>query len=91
LFGVSEDELSRQALISLLREKKREALQLRLDLLRPYGAESVDDLEKKIAEGAVVEHPAWEDLIAAENLGSRLEELNAYLDRLQGAMADLAA
>ena len=91
LFGVSEDELSRQALISLLREKKREVLQLRLDLLTRYGAESVDDLETKIAEGAVLEHPAWEDLIAAENLGSRLEELNAYLDRLQGATADLAA
>jgi hypothetical protein len=91
LFGVSEDELSRQALVSLLREKKREILQLRLDLLTRYGAESVADLEAKIAKGAVVEHPAWEDLIAAENLGSRLEELDAYLDRLRSPATDLAA
>jgi hypothetical protein len=91
LLGVSENELSRQALVSLLREKKREVLQFRLGLLTRYGAESVADLEDKIAQGAVVEHPAWEDLIAAENLGSRLEELDAYLDRLQNAASDLAA
>jgi hypothetical protein len=91
LFGVSEDELARQALVSLLQEKKREVLQLRLSLLTRYGAESVADLESKIADGAVIEHPAWEDLIAAENLGARLEELDAYLDRLQSAATDLAA
>jgi hypothetical protein len=33
----------------------------------------------------VPEHPAWEDLIVAENLTTRLEELNAYLDDLRGA------
>ena len=89
--GVSEDELSRQALLSLLREKKREVLRLRLDLLARYEAKSLADLEAKITQGAVVEHPAWEDLIVAENLGSRLEELDAYLSRLQSAATDRAA
>jgi hypothetical protein len=89
--GLSEGELSRQALASFVREKKRQVLQLRLDILARYGVESVAELESKIAEGAEVEHPAWEDLIVAENLGSRLEELDAYLHRLQSAAADRAA
>ena len=59
LFGVSEDELSRQALVSLLLEKKREVLQLRLDLLTRYGAESVLDLETKIAQGAADASVLW--------------------------------
>jgi hypothetical protein len=89
--GLSESELSRQALVSFLREQKRQVLQLRLDILTRYGADSLADLESKIARGDVVEHPAWEDLIVSENLGARLEELDAYLDRLQDAATDLAA
>jgi hypothetical protein len=45
-------------------------------------------LEPKIAQGIVVEHPAWEDLIVAENLTVRLEELDAYLGDLQGVGDD---
>ena len=86
--GLSESELSRQALVSFLREQKRRALQLRLDILARYGADSLADLESRIARGMVVEHPAWEDLIVAENLTARLEELDAYLDRLQDARED---
>ena len=88
--GWSESELSRQALISFVREQKRQVLRLGLDILARYGADSLEDLETKIAEGTVVEHPAWEDLIVAENLTARLEELDAYLDRLQGTAADIA-
>ena len=47
--------------------------------------EAQSDLESKIAQGGVPEHPAWEDLIVAENLADRLEELDAYLDHLRGA------
>jgi len=36
-----------------------------------------------IAQGAVAEHPAWEDLITVENLTARLEELDAQLDSLR--------
>jgi hypothetical protein len=83
--GLTERELFEQAVESLLRDRKREVLQHRLDILARYGASSVPDLESKIAQGAVPEHPAWEDLIVAENLAARLEELDAYLDHLRGA------
>jgi hypothetical protein len=91
LLELPEDDLFRQALISLLREKKRQVLQFRLDILSRYGADSVADLESKIAQGSVVEHPAWEDLIVAENLSTRLEELDVYLDDLRRPADDSAA
>jgi hypothetical protein len=86
--GLTERELSRQALVSFLFEKKRQVLQARLDILARYDADSLTDLETRIAQGAVAEHPTWEDLIGAENLSARLEELNAYLDDLQSTEND---
>jgi len=87
-FGLAEKDLFQQALVSYLNDKKRQVLQLRLELLARYGVDSVPDLESKIAEGAVVEHPAWEDLIVAENLSARLEELDGYLRNLQEVRTD---
>lgn len=87
-FGLTEDELFRQALASFLREKKRQVLQLKLEILARYSADSIADLESKIAQGTVVEHPAWEDLIVAENLTTRLEELDAHLNNLQNTEKD---
>lgn len=87
-FGLSEGELFRQAFISLLQEKKRQVLQLKLEYLARYGAQTPDELEVKIAQGSVSEHPAWEDLIAAENLNARIEEIDVYLNDLQRTETD---
>jgi hypothetical protein len=38
-----------------------------------------------------VEHPAWEDLIVAENLSARLEELDVHLDDLRRPAGNSAA
>ena len=84
-FGLSEEDLYRQALESFLRDKKRQVLQMKLEILARYGSRSIPDLEARIARGEVAEHPAWEDLIVAENLNEHLEELDAYLADLQGA------
>jgi predicted transcriptional regulator len=81
--GITEQELHQQALKSFLRDKKREVLQHRLDILARHNAESVEDLESRIAQGVVAEHPAWEDLIAVENLDMRLQDLDAYLVELE--------
>lgn len=82
-FGLTENELLRQGVISFLYEKKRQLLQLKLEILARYRANSLEDLETRIARGEVAEHPAWEDLIVAENLTTRLGELDAYLADLQ--------
>ena len=79
--GLGESELIQEAMRSLLLEKKRQVLETKLEILARYGATSLTDLEAKIADGAVVEHPAWEDLIVAENLNARLGELDEYLGR----------
>ncbi len=83
--GMTEDDLFRQALVSFLTQQKREMLQHRLNILTRYGVASVTDLEARIAQGEVAEHPVWEDLIVAENLATHLEELDVYLDNLRDA------
>ena len=80
--GVSEAELMHRALLTYLQEQRREVLKTRLNLLARYAVQSIDELEERIADAEVPEHPAWEDLIIAENLGARLEELDAYLGDL---------
>ena len=77
--GLSESELVQQALKNFVHEKRREVLQVRLEILARYHVNSVAELEKRIAEGQAAEHPGWEDLITVENLDARLEELDAYL------------
>lgn len=77
--GLSESELMHRALTTFLQEQRRAVLQTRLELLARYGAKSVVELVAKIEAALVPEHPAWEDLIVAENLDARLEELDAYL------------
>ncbi|MCB0062243.1 MAG: hypothetical protein KDE19_09015 [Caldilineaceae bacterium] len=80
--GLSEPELMQRALAVFLQEQRRAVLQTRLELLARYGTKTVDELADKIEEALVPEHPAWEDLIVAENLDARLEELDAYLRNL---------
>lgn len=77
--GLTEAELMRKARRSFLLEQRRTVLQARLEILTRYRATSLAELEQKSTDGTVVEHPGWEDLITAENLGVRLEELDAYL------------
>jgi len=83
--GLNESTLFQVALISLLHEKKRQILQLRLETLARYSTSTLDELEAKIAQGSVAEHPAWEDLITVENLTARLEELDVYLRDLRSS------
>lgn len=83
---LTEPELLRQALICFLQEQKRQLLHLRLETLAPYVVTSTEVLEAAIAQGSVIEHPAWEDLIVSENLDARIGLLDRYLQGLQAAM-----
>lgn len=40
------------------------------------------EFEKKIEEGAIPEHPVWEDLIEVENLEAKLEKIEGDLRSL---------
>jgi hypothetical protein len=81
--GLAEDELLRQVLESLLRERKREVMQQRLDILARHSVETVQDLDFKITRGIVAEHPTWKDLITVEKLDTRQREFDGYLGELQ--------
>ena len=81
-FGLSETELVQKALLSFLQEQRRQVLSEQFEILARYQADTFADLEAKIADGEVAEHPGWEDLIIIENLVARLEKIDAILRTL---------
>jgi hypothetical protein len=66
--GISIAELTTSGLIAFLREKKLKMMMDRLEVLDRYSVISSGELEKKIKNGEIPEHPAWEDLILLENI-----------------------
>jgi len=83
--GMTEEEVMHQALVVFLQERKKSIMRDRLEILARYNVSSVNELEEKIATGQVSEHPTWEDTIVAENLSTRVAEIERYLQRLQQA------
>ncbi len=81
--GLKKEELISLSLLTYLVEKKRECMGDRPWILKRYGVRSAKELEEKIKEGAVEEHPAWEDLIAVENLELRIKEIEDDIRNLQ--------
>lgn len=81
--GVSIDELTTSGVLALLREKKRKVMVDRLDVLAKYGVTSAGDLEKKIKDGVIAEHPAWEDLILLENLEAGIGLIDEDIKAIQ--------
>ena len=80
--AVDKDSLLEKGIVSLLRERKREIMLDRLGMLSRYKVSSAEELEGKIREGEVEEHPAWEDLIILENFDSALGKIDGYLANL---------
>lgn len=83
--GMTEEEVMHRALVVFLQERKKSIMRDRLGILARYNVSSVNELEEKIASGQVPEHPTWEDTIVAENLSTRVAEIERYLQRLQGS------
>ncbi|MGC9444912.1 MAG: hypothetical protein ACP5E9_08335 [Candidatus Methanospirareceae archaeon] len=81
--GIKREEIISLSLLSYLIEKKRACMRDGLELLKRYGVRSAKELEEKIKEGTVLEHPAWEDLIAVENLEARIKEIESDIRNLQ--------
>ena len=83
--ALDKNSLLDKGIESLLREKKRGVMLDRLEILSRYKVSSAEELERKIREGEIEEHPAWEDLIILENLDSALEKINGYLASLSAS------
>ena len=79
---IDKNVLIMKGIRSFLTDKKRDILLERLNILLKYDVISKEELEHHIEQGNVNEHPAWEDLIAVENIDSELEKINGYLENL---------
>ena len=81
--GVEKEKLMVLSLIAYLNEKKKKCMEERLEILKRYNVNSVEELEEKIRKGEINEHPAWEDLITLENLEGMIKEISDDIRNLQ--------
>ena len=80
--GITVDELTVSGFLAFLREKRRKVMLDRLDVLARYGATSAEEIGKKIKDGEIPEHPAWEDLIFLENLESAIVRIDEDIEAI---------
>lgn len=81
-------EMDRESLLergveALLKERKRNLMLERHQILFRYHVSKAVELEERIRSGDIEEHPAWEDLITLENLEDAIHKLDGYLRNLQ--------
>jgi hypothetical protein len=84
-YSLSPEDFIKHGSTLTLREKKRNLQIERIEILARYQAETVADLEDKIAKGAAPEHPAWEDLIEIKNIEAEIKEIENDIRALQAA------
>lgn len=84
-YGIPVDALIREGAELALMERKKAYLRERLEILSRYGVVSVQELEGQMQQGAVPDHPAWEDLIEAKNLESEIREIERDLGAVPAA------
>ncbi|MEW6381177.1 MAG: hypothetical protein AB1611_16440 [bacterium] len=85
-YSSSPDEFIRHGSTLAIQERKRDLQIERLEILARYDeVTTVEELEEKIREGTVSEHPAWEDLIEIKNIEAEIREIDNDLRMLQQA------
>lgn len=84
-YSMSPEEFIKLGSALAIKEKKRGLQIERLEILSRYEVETLEELEKKIKKGTVLEHPAWEDLIEIKNIESEIAEIENDIRSLQGA------
>jgi hypothetical protein len=80
--GLSPDELVERSLREYLKAKLRAARAEVHEIEARYGVKKPDELEHKIREGAVKEHPTWEELIEYENLLEQVIKIQRELEEI---------
>ena len=81
--GVPPDELVRKGVEGFLEAQLRACSAEIYEVKGRYGVKSAGELEEKIREGVIEEHPAWEDLIVLENLEGRAEKIRKEIKALR--------
>ena len=81
--GISVEELKVSSLLAFLRDKKKKIMLERLYIFARYSVNSSDNLEIKIKNGEIAEHPAWEDLILLENLEAGIVLIDGDIKSIQ--------
>lgn len=82
-YSMTTDDFLKIGSTSMLREKKLKLQNERLEILSRYGAITIADLEEKIKNGEIQEHPGWEDLIELRNIESEIMEIDSDIRSLQ--------
>jgi len=83
--GLDRDSLLEKGVETLLLERRRQVLLEKLQLLARYEASSKSEIEERLQQDKLKEHPTWEDLIILENLEAELARLDEYIRSLQAA------
>ena len=74
-YSDSAEEFIRAGVIMNLKEKQRLLQIERFKILSRYQTSSAEELNQKITEGKVPEHPGWEDLIEIKNIEEEIKEI----------------
>jgi len=72
-FFISIEQLLQESLKSYLLDRKKELMNEKLEMLSRYAVTNVDELETKIKQGILIEHPSWEDSIDLRNLEKEIQ------------------
>jgi hypothetical protein len=81
--SVSPQELERRSLLAYIEKERRLAILDIEDLQDRYGVHSVQTLVKRIEQGQIYAHPAWEDSIEWEQIESYLNRLTTWAGELE--------
>lgn len=83
VLGVPPNELVKKGLEGLLEAQLRICFAEINEVKTRYEVKSATELEKKIENGGIAEHPAWENLIVLENLEERAKKIREELVALK--------
>jgi hypothetical protein len=81
-FFISIEQLLQESINSYLLDRKKVLMNERFEMLSRYAVTHVDELEEKIKQGLLPEHPSWEDLIDLRNLEREIQGIQDDISRL---------
>jgi hypothetical protein len=82
-FNIPQDELTKKSLLAFLEHELRLAEEEIADIRDKYFVSSRSELEKNIKNKRIYSHPAWEDLIAWENIEKHISKIKKMLQTIK--------